>query len=123
MDTLNNLPKQMDSGKAFPVRILNTGAGKTLYTKPATAHKIPAYKSERFKVEAVSIFLACSPLVRGNITMLIAAGRNKKIFPTIWAREYRPESAGVKKYFTKTISKFTRFIKQKALIATGNMYI
>ncbi len=48
------------------------------------------------------------------------AGKNKKIFPDIWANEYRPESSGVKKYFTKIISELTRTIKQKLLIATGN---
>ncbi len=50
---------------------------------------------EKFKVEiirdlnvpTVSFSTALRPLVLGNITVLIASGRKRKIFPTICARE------------------------------------
>jgi len=40
-----------------------------------------------FKMEKVSIFFALRELVRGNITMLIARGRKRNIFPTICPSE------------------------------------
>ena len=83
-------------------------------------HKIPAYKSDLFRVGMVSIFFAFKPAILGNITILIAPGKNKKIFPTIWAKEYKPESWGRKKYFTKIISKLTKLVKDRELIATGS---
>lgn len=87
MDTPNNLPIATDSSDAFPVRIFKIRTGKRLYPRLAAIHKIAAYKSDLFKVWVVSNFLAFNPAALGNITRLIAKGKNRNIFPTICAKE------------------------------------
>lgn len=120
IERLNNLPKKIDSGNTLPVKIFNIRTGLRLYKRPAKMHRPIAYERERLNVETVSIFFALRWLVFGNITMLMAPGKNKKTLPTTWAKEYTPASSILKKYFTNTISKLTRDMKQNVLIPTGN---
>ena len=87
METLNSLPNSIDSAKTFPVRTFRTKPGKILKKIKAEKQRIAAYKSDFFRVWLVSRFCAFRPLVLGNITMLIAPGRNKKILPVICANE------------------------------------